>query len=66
MAGKNWQAGGGITSPARVVACFLAAIVPSGACAAVSDFGLVKHLDAALAEIWVTVLSCVPAGPLFF
>jgi len=57
MAGKNWQAGGGITIPARVVACLLAAIVPSGACAAVSDFGLVLYPSASDQLVWEMVLG---------
>src|SRR5579864_7378074 len=57
MAGKNWQAGGGITIPARVVACVLAAIVPSGACAAVSDFGLVLYPSASDQLVWEMVLG---------
>jgi diguanylate cyclase (GGDEF)-like protein/PAS domain S-box-containing protein len=58
MAGKNWQAGGGITIPARVVACLLAAIVPSGtASAAVSDFG--SFLDPSVSGqlVWEMVLG---------
>ena len=57
MAGKNWQAGGGITIPARVVACLLAGIVPSGARAAVSDFGLVLYPSAADQLVWEMVLG---------
>src|ERR1700739_4811393 len=58
MASKNWQAGGGITIPARVVACLLAAIVPSGtACAAVSDFA--PFLDPSISGqlVWEMVLG---------
>jgi diguanylate cyclase (GGDEF)-like protein/PAS domain S-box-containing protein len=58
MADKNWQAGGGITIPARVVACLLATIVPVGAaCAAVSDSELVLYPSASDQLIWEMALG---------
>jgi diguanylate cyclase (GGDEF)-like protein/PAS domain S-box-containing protein len=37
MAGKNWQAGGKVSIPARAVVCLLATVVPFGAALALSD-----------------------------
>src|SRR5581483_1338020 len=58
MADKNWQAGGGITIPARVVACLLATVVPFGAArAAVSDSGLVLYPAASGQLVWEMALG---------
>src|SRR5581483_2701893 len=60
MADKNWQAGGGITIPARVVACLLAAIVPFGAaCAAASDAELILYPSASDQLVWEMVLGAI-------
>ncbi|HJZ21769.1 MAG TPA: EAL domain-containing protein [Bradyrhizobium sp.] len=37
MAGKNWQAGGKVSIPARAVVCLLAGVAPSGAALALSN-----------------------------
>jgi diguanylate cyclase (GGDEF)-like protein/PAS domain S-box-containing protein len=37
MAGKNWQAGGRVSIPARAVLCLIATVVPFGVAWAVSD-----------------------------
>src|SRR5579883_1814686 len=58
MVDKDWQAGGGIAIPARVVACLVAAIAPFGAArAALSDSELILYPSASDQLVWEMVLG---------
>src|ERR1700722_5978504 len=66
MAGKNWQAGGKVSIPARAVVCLLATVVPFGAALALSsDFSPASYVGSADPDlVWEVLIGGIVVSAL--